>query len=171
MRRPAQSPTTVDMDTCQLCTARSGSSSKMPVKDAGRLARARSITAGVMSTVDTTRLRLSEDSMSVTERAGNTSVHSTVVTRHTMMPTAVSISGKDSAVAMWSSPSEDTEATTSAAQVASAKDPKRSAPMPAMSPTLSPTLSAIVAGLRGSSSGMSCSTLPTRSAPTSAALV
>ncbi len=43
--------------------------------------------------------------------------------------------------------------------------------MPATSPTLSPTLSAMVAGLRGSSSGMFCSTLPTRSAPTSAALV
>ena len=43
--------------------------------------------------------------------------------------------------------------------------------MPAQSPTLSPTLSAMVAGLRGSSSGMPCSTLPTRSAPTSAALV
>ena len=47
----------------------------------------------------------------------------------------------------------------------------RSAAMPAQSPTLSPTLSAIVAGLRGSSSGMPASTLPTRSAPTSAALV
>ena len=43
--------------------------------------------------------------------------------------------------------------------------------MPATSPTLSPTLSAITAGLRGSSSGMPASTLPTRSAPTSAALV
>ena len=43
--------------------------------------------------------------------------------------------------------------------------------MPATSPTLSPTLSAITAGLRGSSSGMPCSTLPTRSEPTSAALV
>ena len=43
--------------------------------------------------------------------------------------------------------------------------------MPATSPTLSPTLSAIVAGFRGSSSGMPCSTFPTRSAPTSAALV
>src|SRR2546425_121397 len=43
--------------------------------------------------------------------------------------------------------------------------------MPAQSPTLSPTLSAIVAALRGSSSGMPCSTLPTRSAPTSAAFV
>ena len=43
--------------------------------------------------------------------------------------------------------------------------------MPAQSPTLSPTLSAMVAGLRGSSSGMPASTLPTRSAPTSAPLV
>ena len=43
--------------------------------------------------------------------------------------------------------------------------------MPATSPTLSPTLSAMAAGLRGSSSGMPASTLPTRSAPTSAALV
>ena len=43
--------------------------------------------------------------------------------------------------------------------------------MPAQSPTLSPTLSAIVAALRGSSSGMPASTLPTRSAPTSAAFV
>ncbi len=43
--------------------------------------------------------------------------------------------------------------------------------MPATSPTLSPTLSAITAGFRGSSSGISASILPTRSAPTSAALV
>src|SRR5262252_2746548 len=50
-------------------------------------------------------------------------------------------------------------------------DSKRSAPMPATSPTLSPTLSAITAGLRGSSSGMPASSLPTRSAPTSADLV
>ena len=42
--------------------------------------------------------------------------------------------------------------------------------MPAQSPTLSPTLSAITAGLRGSSSGMPASILPTRSAPTSARL-
>jgi hypothetical protein len=42
--------------------------------------------------------------------------------------------------------------------------------MPAQSPTLSPTLSAMVAGLRGSSSGMPASTLPTRSPPTSAPL-
>ena len=50
-------------------------------------------------------------------------------------------------------------------------DSKRSAPIPATSPTLSPTLSAITAGLRGSSSSSPASTLPTKSAPTSAAFV
>ncbi|CPU68023.1 Uncharacterised protein [Mycobacteroides abscessus] len=59
----------------------------------------------------------------------------------------------------------------SAATSVTAYDSNRSAAMPAQSPTLSPTLSAMVAALRGSSSGMPCSTLPTRSAPTSAALV
>ena len=39
---------------------------------------------------------------------------------------------------------------------------KRSAAMPAQSPTLSPTLSAMTAGLRGSSSGIPASILPTR---------
>ncbi|KJU81904.1 hypothetical protein MBAV_005906 [Candidatus Magnetobacterium bavaricum] len=52
-----------------------------------------------------------------------------------------------------------------------AVDSNRSAPRPAQSPTLSPTRSAITAGFLGSSSGMPASTLPTRSAPTSAALV
>ena len=47
----------------------------------------------------------------------------------------------------------------------------KSAPIPAVSPTLSPTLSAITAGLRGSSSGIPASTLPTKSAPISAAFV
>ena len=50
-------------------------------------------------------------------------------------------------------------------------DSNKSAPIPATSPTLSPTLSAIVAGFLGSSSGMPASTLPTKSAPTSAAFV
>ena len=59
----------------------------------------------------------------------------------------------------------------SAATRVTAYDSKRSAAIPAQSPTLSPTLSAIVAALRGSSSGIPCSTFPTRSAPTSAALV
>lgn len=55
--------------------------------------------------------------------------------------------------------------------MASAKEPKRSDPIPAISPTLSPTLSAIVAGLLGESSGKSYSIFPTKSPPTSAALV
>ena len=55
-----------------------------------------------------------------------------------------------------------------AATIVKAYDSKTSAAMPAQSPTLSPTLSAMTAGLRGSSSA---SNFPTRSAPTSAALV
>ena len=58
-----------------------------------------------------------------------------------------------------------------AAKTVATYEPKRSAPIPATSPTLSPTLSAIVAGFRGSSSGIPASTFPTKSAPTSAALV
>lgn len=50
-------------------------------------------------------------------------------------------------------------------------DSKRSAHYPAQSPTLSPTRSATTAGFLASSSGISFSTLPIRSAPTSAALV
>lgn len=65
----------------------------------------------------------------------------------------------------------EVDETTRAAQVDSAREPKRSAPIPAISPTLSPTLSAIVPGLRGESSSKCSPTLPARSAPTSAALV
>lgn len=61
--------------------------------------------------------------------------------------------------------------TTKAAQVDSAKDPNKSAPIPATSPTLSPTLSAIVAGFLGESSAKFYSSFPTKSAPTSAAFV
>ena len=68
-------------------------------------------------------------------------------------------------------PEKATALMTMAAQVLSAQEPNRSAPMPATSPTLSPTLSAMTAGFLGSSSGIPASTLPTRSAPTSAALV
>ncbi len=50
-------------------------------------------------------------------------------------------------------------------------DSYKSAPIPATSPTLSPTLSAITAGFLGSSSGIFASTLPTKSAPISAAFV
>lgn len=45
---------------------------------------------------------------------------------------------------------------TRAAQVDSANDPNKSAPIPAISPTLSPTLSAIVAGFFGLSYGRFC---------------
>ncbi len=58
-----------------------------------------------------------------------------------------------------------------AAIIEPTKDSNISAPIPATSPTLSPTLSAITPGFRGSSSGIPASTLPTRSAPTSAAFV
>ena len=58
-----------------------------------------------------------------------------------------------------------------AANTVATYEPNKSAPIPATSPTLSPTLSAIVAGFRGSSSGIPASTFPTRSAPTSAAFV
>jgi len=57
------------------------------------------------------------------------------------------------------------------AQVDSANEPNKSAPIPAISPTLSPTLSAIVAGFFGLSSAKFSSNLPTKSAPTSAAFV
>lgn len=60
---------------------------------------------------------------------------------------------------------------TKAAQVDSANDPNKSAPIPAISPTLSPTLSAIVAGLRGLSSGRPLYIFPTKSDPRSAAFV
>ena len=55
--------------------------------------------------------------------------------------------------------------------MASAKDPNKSAPIPAISPTLSPTLSAIVAGFFGLSSGRPSYTFPTKSDPKSAAFV
>ena len=58
-----------------------------------------------------------------------------------------------------------------AATSVTAYDSKRSAAIPAQSPTLSPTLSAIVAAFLASSSGIPCSTFPTKSAPTSAAFV
>ena len=60
---------------------------------------------------------------------------------------------------------------TMAAMISAEMDSKWSAPLLAQSPTLSPTRSATTAGLRGSSSSRWASTLPTRSAPTSAALV
>ena len=62
------------------------------------------------------------------------------------IPTAVIMSGKYIASGI-SIKGHEVDETTSAAQVDSAKEPKRLAPIPAMSPTLSPTLSVIVFGL------------------------
>jgi len=86
------------------------------------------------------------------------------------IPIAVTMSGKKMA-SPFSSKSILAAETTRAAQVASASDPNRSAPIPAISPTLSPTLSAIVPGFYGESSSNPSQTLPAKSAPTSAALV
>ena len=47
---------------------------------------------------------------------------------------------------------EEVAPTTRAAHVDSAREPNRSAPIPAISPTLSPTLSAITPGFEASSS-------------------
>ena len=63
------------------------------------------------------------------------------------------------------------EAKTIVATIVTAYVSNKSAAIPAQSPTLSPTLSAITAGFLGSSSGIPASTLPTRSAPTSAPFV
>ena len=76
----------------------------------------------------------------------------------TTIPTAAMTSGRRTAPS--SMPPASTRAAANAApstiapMIEPTYDSKRSAPMPATSPTLSPTLSAIVAGLRGSSSGI-----------------
>ena len=90
------------------------------------------------------------------------------------IPTAAISIGATTALYCISTSPDATNAAAPNAEVAR-MDPHyhsyKSAPMPATSPTLPPTVSAMVAGLRGSSSGMPASTLPTRSAPTSAAFV
>lgn len=93
-----------------------------------------------------------------------------VVKKETRIPTAVIIKGKNIASVVVTRFSL-VAPTTKAAHVDSASDPKRSAPIPAISPTLSPTLSAITPGFLGSSSGKFSMTFPARSDPTSAALV
>jgi len=98
-------------------------------------------------------------------------VATNVVTKQTMVPKAMTDTGKNIALGFSVQNFSTVEDTTKVALVDSANEPKRSAPIPATSPTLSPTLSAIVPGFFGESSGNSFSTLPTKSAPTSAALV
>ena len=84
-----------------------------------------------------------------------------------MIPIAAIIRG--SATPLPLSPAEIASAEEET--IAPRYDSNKSAPIPATSPTLSPTLSAITAGFLGSSSGIPISTFPTKSAPTSAALV
>ena len=79
-----------------------------------------------------------------------------------MIETAPMSSGRIIA-ASRSAPTNVMAASSIVATMVTAYVSNRSAAMPAQSPTLSPTLSAITAGLRGSSSGMPASTLPTRS--------
>lgn len=92
--------------------------------------------------------------------------------KQTRIPTAVTNNGNIKLLRS-TIPSTFNEApeTTKAAHVDSANEPNKSEPIPATSPTLSPTLSAIVAGFFGESSAKFYSTFPTKSAPTSAALV
>merc|ERR1719204_1865090 len=69
---------------------------------------------------------------------------------HAMIPNALISTGTETDT--QSDHRADWLEMTRAAQLPSAKDPNKSAPIPAMSPTLSPTLSAMQAGFRGSSS-------------------
>ena len=66
-------------------------------------------------------------------------VEKNVAHKLTKMPTDEMTNGKPKA-AGDSNKSTDWDVKTSAAHVASANEPNKSAPMPAMSPTLSPTL-------------------------------
>lgn len=71
------------------------------------------------------------------------------VSRQTRMPAALIVRGKVRALHPALTIASLEAPTRSAAHVASPKEPKRSAPIPATSPTLSPTLSAMVPGLVG----------------------
>eukprot|EP00957_Ditylum_brightwellii_P158840 12089909-Ditylum_brightwellii.AAC.1 len=93
----------------------------------------------------------------------------------TMISMACTINGKNKNLVATSSgifaSFERVEPKIIAPIISAATDSNTSAEEPTQSPTISPTKSAMVAGLRGSSSGIDCSILPTKSAPTSAALV
>lgn len=69
-----------------------------------------------------------------------------VVNIETRIPPAVIAIGNQIDPGLFTSSAEVAE-TTSAAQVASAREPNKSDPIPAISPTLSPTLSAMTPGL------------------------
>ena len=71
-----------------MCTARVGSSAKMPVNVGGSASSDSASTAGVASVVDTISCCLSDDSISETTRAGLRSVARKVVAMQTTRPTA-----------------------------------------------------------------------------------
>lgn len=99
--------------------------------------------APVINTVEMINCLFSVGSISFTPLMVKMSVANKVVSRHTRIPAALMRSGKHMATKFLSVPKEDSDEITKAAQVDSAKDPNKSAPIPAISPTLSPTLSAI----------------------------
>ena len=99
--------------------------------------------APVINTVEMISCLFNVGSISLTPLMVKMSVANKVVSRHTRIPAALMSSGKHMATKFLSVPKEDSDEITKAAQVDSAKDPNKSAPIPAMSPTLSPTLSAI----------------------------
>lgn len=127
------------------------------------------------STVDTISCIFSVDSTLSKVSTFITWVERLLTQMQRKLPRAINSKGNIRLAISYShyrpSPISVDEDMTSEAHVDSAKEPKRSALIPATSPTLSPTLSAIVAGFLGLSSGRPAYTLPTRSAPTSAALV
>lgn len=104
----------------------------------------------VIRTVDMISCLFSAGSISFTALISKKSVANNVVIKQTRIPMELTMSGNNIAVNSWLIPKDEIEATTRAAHDASAYEPNRSDPIPAMSPTLSPTLSAITCnGSRG----------------------
>merc|ERR1740117_2697714 len=123
------------------------------------------MTHGTIKNVVEINCNFNEASTSASRTTGFKLVAMKEHAMQTKMPAAEIVRGYNNAAQPASRRSEDVEAMTRAAHVASAREPNKSEPMPATSPTLSPTLSAMVAGLRGSSSSNPWTTLPTKSAP------
>mmetsp|Transcript_15356 Transcript_15356/g.53346 ORF Transcript_15356/g.53346 Transcript_15356/m.53346 type:complete len:203 (-) Transcript_15356:518-1126(-) len=171
MASPAHSPAAMHQKASEADDMRAGvGHSGRAQNESGRNQRARPYSVGVSRIVVAHSCVLSTFSMSGAASTDCTCVAMKEQRKQAKMPADETRSGNRSAPHSALRCGE-VAATTSAAHDASAKEPNRSLPMPAMSPTLSPTLSAITPGLRWSSSGMPSSTLPTRSAPTSAAFV
>ena len=113
------------------------------VNSGGRVRNATRRMTGVMRSVEMMSCSFRAGSISSPRFTLQKLVAKKVVMRHTKIPAALTKRGKSMAVRLCVSPMEDREEMTRAAQVDSAKEPKRSLPIPAMSPTLSPTWSAM----------------------------